>query len=189
MPSFHRHLLLTTCTLGLVWSATIGRPNPAGAADDPIRSAEQACLQNATSNGYKAEAGKASAPDGDNVDVPLELSREGSPATKVTCRYSVKSGLASLTGTVKASSRKASPFAAAKDETADGEHASQAAPVAGGTQAPGSKKASPYAAAKDEMQLSFGPALGRLWLLLVPVGLAAGSYAYLRKREDGDLAA
>jgi hypothetical protein len=61
--------------------------------------------------------------------------------------------------------------------------------VAGGPRATTTKKASPYAAAKDEMNLAFGPALGRLWLLLLPAGLAAGSYVYLRKREEGDLAA
>jgi hypothetical protein len=189
MPSLHRHLLLTSCTLGLAWAAASGQPSLAAAADDPLMSAEKACLQSATSNGYKTEGGTAKAVDADNIDVPLELSRDGSPATQVTCRYTVSSGLASLTGNVKASSRKASPFAAAKDETDEEEGSSPSAAVAGGPRATTTKKASPYAAAKDEMNLAFGPALGRLWLLLLPAGLAAGSYVYLRKREDGDLAA
>jgi hypothetical protein len=53
-----------------------------------------------------------------------------------------------------------------------------------GTTAPGSEKESPYAAPKDELALSYGPAIGRLWWLLAPIGLATGSYLYLRSREE-----
>jgi hypothetical protein len=70
---------------------------------------------------------------------------------------------------------KDSPYAAAADGASP-----TAAP---GSVAPGTEKESPYAAAKDELALSFGPNLGKLWWLLVPAGLAAGSYLYLRSQE------
>lgn len=192
MSSLPRHLFLTACGLGLAWSATIAPAGAAAPAAEALKTAEQACLQSASSNGYKAETGKVTALDAETIAVPLQLSRSGSPATSVTCRFSVSTGLASLSGTASAGSSKASPFAAAKDETAGSAAANPAAAAAAGagnSQSPVSKKASPYAAAKDELNLAFGPALGRLWLLLVPVGLAAGSYVYLRQRDDQDLAA
>jgi hypothetical protein len=65
---------------------------------------------------------------------------------------------------------KESPYAAATDG---------GVPPAAGT----TEKESPYAAAKDELALSFGPSLGKLWWLLLPTGLAAGSYLYLRRQE------
>lgn len=177
MSSLSRHLFLTACGLGLAWSTTIGQPaRAADSAGSPLQKAEQACLQSAASNGFKAEPGMARSVDGDTVDVPLKLSRAGAATSTITCRYTVSTGLGTLSASQSPTSRKASPFAAAKDETAT--------PAAAG-----SKKASPYAAAKDEMNLAFGPALARLWLLLVPIGLAAGSYAYLRQRDDRDLAA
>ncbi len=70
---------------------------------------------------------------------------------------------------------KDSPYAAAADGASP-----TAAP---GSVAPGTEKESPYAAAKDELALSFGPNLGKLWWLLLPAGLAAGSYLYLRSQE------
>jgi hypothetical protein len=79
---------------------------------------------------------------------------------------------------------KESPYAAATDGSVP-----TAAPVkqpgsVAGTVAPGTEKESPYAAAKDELALSFGPSLGKLWWLLLPTGLAAGSYLYLRRQEE-----
>lgn len=72
---------------------------------------------------------------------------------------------------------KDSPYAAAADGASP-----SAAPLAGSV-APGTEKESPYAAAKDELALSFGPNLGKLWWLLLPAGLATGSYLYLRSQE------
>jgi hypothetical protein len=82
---------------------------------------------------------------------------------------------------------KDSPYAAAKDETGAAATApAKPAPVLKtmeGTKAPGTEKESPYAAAKDELAPSFGPTLSRLWWLLLPTGLAAGSYFWLRSQE------
>lgn len=55
----------------------------------------------------------------------------------------------------------------------------------GGTKAAGSSKDSPYAAAKDDTSITNVPTLQRLWTLVVPIGLAAGSYIWLRSRERG----
>lgn len=54
----------------------------------------------------------------------------------------------------------------------------------GGTKAAGSAKESPYAADKDANTAALEPTLGKLWgLVVLPVALAAGSYAFLRQRE------
>ncbi len=86
------------------------------------------------------------------------------------------------------SASKDSPYASAKDETgaavAPPGKPSAVLKTMEGTAAPGAEKESPYAAAKDEMALSFGPALARLWWLLLPTGLAAGCYLWLRSQEE-----
>jgi hypothetical protein len=74
---------------------------------------------------------------------------------------------------------KDSPYAA----PSDGGGPTAAPGVMTGSVAPGTEKESPYAAAKDELALSFGPNLVKLWWLLLPTGLAAGSYFYLRSQE------
>lgn len=89
-------------------------------------------------------------------------------------------------GTQAAGSEKQSPYAAPTDTAGSNAPVPLAGPIEG-TKAPGSKKASPYAAAKDTPVL-FSPGLGRLWGLLVPLVLAAGSYGYLRSKEGGELA-
>ena len=97
-----------------------------------------------------------------------------------------------LEGSPAPGTTKQSPYAAAKDETdegADVELEAGASPTdkLGGTKAAGSKKQSPYAAAKDETSATVEPTLGKLWGLVLPVGLAAGSYVVLRRRESGSL--
>ncbi len=83
------------------------------------------------------------------------------------------SGLAAVAPAVAtAMPSKESPYAAAADGG-----------IPAGSVPPGTEKESPYAAAKDELALSFGPNLSKLWWLLLPAGLAAGSYLYLRSQE------
>ncbi|MGB7566012.1 MAG: hypothetical protein WBM08_14835 [Prochlorococcaceae cyanobacterium] len=89
-------------------------------------------------------------------------------------------------GTQAAGSEKQSPYAAPTDAAGSDAPVPLAGPI-NGTKAPGSKKASPYAAAKDTPVL-FSPGLGRLWGLLAPLVLAAGSYGYLRSKEGSELA-
>lgn len=90
-----------------------------------------------------------------------------------------------LDGVKAAGSSKDSPYAAAKDESAQPAVASGASAIKalGGTRAAGSSKDSPYASAKDENNATLEPTLTQLWALVVPVGLAAGSYLWLRSRE------
>lgn len=90
-----------------------------------------------------------------------------------------------LDGVKAPGSSKDSPYAAAKDEA--GEPAAGAGANAikalSGTRAAGSSKDSPYAAAKDENLSSQEPTTTHLWRLVLPVGLAAGSYLWLRSRD------
>ncbi|MEB3350888.1 MAG: hypothetical protein VKM01_01025 [Cyanobacteriota bacterium] len=90
-----------------------------------------------------------------------------------------------LDGTKAPGTTKESPYAAAKDETKEGADKDTATPTEalGGTKAPGTTKESPYASAKDETDPTLEPTLGKLWGLLLPVGLAAGSYVFLRSKE------
>ncbi len=97
-------------------------------------------------------------------------------------------GSKTMDGVKAPGSSKDSPYAAAVD--ADGAKAPGATSkpknpteALGGTKAAGSTKDSPYAAAKDEGSFTNEPTLKRLWTLVVPIGLAAGSYIWLRSRE------
>lgn len=99
---------------------------------------------------------------------------------------SLAAGLPASAASTSNAPAKDSPYAAAKDEGSPTAAPAKVPAVPGamtGTAAPGTEKESPYAAAKDEMGLSFAPTLGRLWWLLLPAGLAAGSYMYLRGQE------
>jgi hypothetical protein len=97
-----------------------------------------------------------------------------------------------LDGVKAPGSTKDSPYAAPVDS--DGSQAPGATSnpknpteALGGTKAAGSTKDSPYAAAKDDTSMTSEPTLKRLWTLVVPVGLAAGSYIVLRSRERGSI--
>jgi hypothetical protein len=89
----------------------------------------------------------------------------------------------------QAAVEKASPFAAAKDETGTGAGAASPADAMkelAGTKATGTKKNSPFAAAKEsDLQANADLKVdrSRLWWLLLPVGLAAISYSALRSQE------
>jgi uncharacterized protein HemX len=96
--------------------------------------------------------------------------------------------MALLEGRLEAGSLKQSPYASAKDDT-DGAGGTAmgtgrgSAEALNGNVAAGSEKESPYAAAKDEGGTSGDPTLTKLWGLLLPLGLALGSYGWLRQRE------
>jgi hypothetical protein len=85
--------------------------------------------------------------------------------------------------------QKASPYAAAQDES-KAEAAGQAQDTLEklkGTKAAGSQKDSPFAAAKESDAATSAHLRVdrmRLWWLLLPVGLAAVSYGALRSKED-----
>jgi hypothetical protein len=97
-------------------------------------------------------------------------------------------GTKMLDGVKAPGSTKDSPYAAAVD--ADGDKAPGATGIPknptealGGTKAAGSTKDSPYAAAKDDSSITSEPTLKHIWTLIVPIGLAAGGYIWLRSRE------
>ena len=89
----------------------------------------------------------------------------------------------------QAAVEKASPFASAKDETGANDAGSSAVGALkelAGTKATGTKKNSPFAAAKesdDDTHDDLKVDRGRLWWLLLPVGLAAISYGALKSQE------
>lgn len=98
-------------------------------------------------------------------------------------------GTKTLDGVKAPGSTKDSPYAAAVDsdgaKAPDATKAKNPTEAMGGTKAAGSTKDSPYAAAKDDSSITSEPTLKRLWTLVVPIGLAAGSYIWLRSRERG----
>ncbi len=106
--------------------------------------------------------------------MPASLARPAAAFLTASCTACLTVCISSLSAVPPAGATtgpsKESPYAAAKDG---------GSPTAAG----GTEKESPYAAAKDELALSFGPNLGKLWWLLLPTGLAAGSYLYLRSQE------
>lgn len=106
------------------------------------------------------------------------LSRPQAALLAAACALCVSSLSAVPPAGATTATSKDSPYAAAADGASP-----TAAP---GSVAPGTEKESPYAAAKDELALSFGPNLGKLWWLLLPTGLAAGSYLYLRSQEGAN---
>ena len=110
----------------------------------------------------------------------LCLSSPGHAATKT------------MDGVKAPGSTKDSPYAAAVDADGDKAPGAKANPqnpteALGGTKAAGSTKDSPYAAAKDESSITNEPTLKRIWTLVVPIGLAAGSYIWLRSKEKSSL--
>jgi len=98
-----------------------------------------------------------------------------------------------LEGVRAPGSAKESPYASAKDDENDQDGSGLERPATptealGGRRVAGSRKDSPYASATDEQSVSVEPTLRQLWRLAIPVLLAGGSYAWLRRRERSDLA-
>jgi len=194
MP-FSRH---TSFRLLIVSTAAIGLASGAAralSADELLKNAQAACLESAAKAGWQTEAAKvvsSKSIDADKVEVVLDLTKDGTNFARLTCPYSASKGVigaldatknvvASLEGSKTAGSTKESPYAAAKDE--EGAAVKKGAiKKLEGTAAPGTEKESPYAAAKDDFSISTA-ALGQLWGLLLPIGLAVGSYLFLKGRE------
>jgi len=179
--SLSRLLITSTAALSLVTGAA-----RALSPDDLLKTAQTACLESAAKEGWRTDAAKvisSKTVDSDKVEVVFDLTKDGTNTARLTCPFSASKGvLGTLEGTKAAGSEKESPYAAAKDEEGAGAK-TEAIKKLEGTKAPGSEKESPYAAAKDDYNLS-PAALGHLWSLLLPVGLAIGSYLVLKKREN-----
>lgn len=75
-----------------------------------------------------------------------------------------------------------SPYIAAQEGNPNEVEANPVLRSLEGTVTPGSEKESPYIAAQEQSTDAPEP-MGRLWGLLVPIALAAGSYALLRGRD------
>lgn len=183
-------LITSAATLGLVSGAA-----KAISPDELLKSAQAACLQSAAQAGWRTDAAKvvSSKPiDADRVEVVFDLTKDGTNTARLTCPYSASKGVigaldttknvvATLEGSKTPGSQKESPYSAAKDEEGAAKK-SGAIKKLEGTSAPGTEKESPYAAAKDDYSIS-PAALGQLWGLLLPLGLAVGSYLFLKSRE------
>jgi hypothetical protein len=188
---FYLLLITSTAALGLASGAA-----RALSTDDLLKSAQAACLQSAAKAGWQTDTAKvvSSKPiDADKVEVVLDLTKDGANSARLTCPYSASKGVlgaldatknvvATLEGSKTPGSEKESPYSAAKDEEGTGEKKGAIKKLEG-TSAPGTEKESPYAAAKDDFSIS-PAALGQLWGLLLPVGLAVGSYLFLKGREN-----
>lgn len=189
--SLFRLLIISTAAIGLASGAA-----KALSADELLKNAQAACLESAAKAGWQTDAAKvvsSKSIDADKVEVVLDLTKDGTNTARLTCPYSASKGVigaldatknvvASLEGSKTPGSAKESPYAAAKDEEGSAKK-SGAIKKMEGTAAPGSEKESPYAAAKDDFSIS-PSTLGQLWGLLLPVGLAVGSYLFLKARDD-----
>jgi hypothetical protein len=102
----------------------------------------------------------------------------------LSCAAILGGGMVQPPADAATTTQKASPFAGAKDETSAG--VKDAVEQMGGTRAAGSTKSSPFAGAKESDTTAnelLRAKRGRLWWLLLPVGLAAVSYGALRAQE------
>ena len=188
--SLFRLLITSTAAIGLACGAA-----KALSADELLKNAQAACLESAAKAGWQTDAAKvvsSKSIDADKVEVVLDLTKDGTNTARLTCPYSASKGVigaldatknvvASLEGNKAPGSEKESPYAAAKDEEGSAEKTGAIKKLEG-TAAPGSEKESPYAAAKDDFSIS-PSSLGHLWGLLLPVGLAVGSYLFLKARD------
>ncbi|MGA1302797.1 MAG: SH3 domain-containing protein [Cyanobium sp.] len=127
----------------------------AASSAELIKTAEAACLEAATAQGWRADLAKvisSKALSADKVEVVFDLSKDGVNTARLTCPYTVGEGVGGS-------------FAARTDAPAE----SAAAPV----------EAAPIADAGTPVDQ------GKAWWLLLPLALGLGSWLWLRGRDDG----
>jgi hypothetical protein len=158
-----RFFLASVASLGLLAAAGPALANTA-AQDEAIKTATAACLDSAGKQGWRSDLAKvisSRAIDADKVEVVFDLSRDGQNSARLTCPFSAKEG---VMGKLAAVGEKLGGDSKRQDFGKDFTKSMSTAGDAG----------SPVDRARG-------------WLLLVPVGLAAACWAFLRNRE-GDTA-
>jgi hypothetical protein len=158
---FRPLLLASAAGFGLF---AAGHAALAASGDAMLRTAESACLEAAVQQGWQRDLAKvvsSRAIHADKVEVVFDLSRDGQNSARLTCPFSAKEG---VMGKLAAVGEKLGGDSKRQDFGKDFTKSMSTAGDAG----------SPVDRARG-------------WLLLVPVGLAAACWAFLRNRE-GDTA-
>jgi hypothetical protein len=151
-------LLVSAASLGLL---TAGGAARAASSAEMLRAAEAACLESAGQRGWRPELARvvsSRAIDADKVEIVLDLSKDGVNTARLTCPYSARQGVMGQLGGM------AEKLGAGADRTDFGSDFSR----------------SMATAAQEAEAVN----RSRAWWLLLPVGLAALSWAALRGRDS-----
>ena len=155
---FPRLLIASAASVGLL---AAGSNALAANTAELIKTAEGACLQAATAQGWRADLAKvisSKALSADKVEVVFDLSKDGVNTARLTCPYTVGQGVG---GAFAARTDAPAGSAAAPAESA-------AVPL----------EAAPIADAGTPVDQ------GKAWWLLLPLALGLGSWLWLRGRDD-----
>jgi hypothetical protein len=148
---FPRLLIASAASVGLL---AVGSNALAASTAELIKTAETACLEAATAQGWRADLAKvisSKAINADKVEVVFDLTKDGTNTARLTCPYTVGQGVG---GTFAP--------AAEAPAAAPATPAEPVAPVDTGTPV-------------DQ---------GKAWWLLLPLALGLGSWLWLRGRDD-----
>ena len=140
--------------------ATIAGNAMAMSSEEMISTAKTACLESAAKDGWKTDLAKVISSkviDADKVEVVFDLTKDGTNTARLTCPYSVSSGVVGQLGDAVKTTTEAAPAVEA--------------PVA--TEVP----AADPGVAVDR---------NRAWWLLLPLGLGLASWAALRGGREAD---
>lgn len=154
-------LLASSAALGLLVSGGAGL---AASGEEMLRTAETACLDAAVAQGWQRDMAKVVSSrtiDADKVELVFDLSRDGSNTARLTCPFSAKQG---VMGKLATMGEKLGGDTKRNDFGKDFTRSMSTAGDAG----------SPVDRARS-------------WWLLLPVGIAAACWGFLRSRE-GDAA-
>ena len=160
---FPRLLIASAASVGLL---AAGSNALAASNAELIKTAEGACLEAATAQGWRADLAKvisSKALSADKVEVVFDLSKDGVNTARLTCPYTEGQGVGGS-------------FLAKNDA------------AAGSTTAPADSAAVDAAAAPVEAPpvVDAGTPVdqGKAWWLLLPLALGLGSWLWLRGRDD-----
>lgn len=148
---FPRLLIASAASVGLF---AVGNNALAASSAELLKTAETACLEAATAQGWRADLAKvisSKALSDNKVEIVFDLTKDGTNKARLTCPYTVGQGVSGS-------------FAAPKTEAAPA--AEPAAPVA-----PAADAGTPV----DQ---------GKAWWLLLPLALGLGSWLWLRGRDE-----
>jgi hypothetical protein len=156
-PGFRPLLLASAAGLGLLAAGDVAL---AASDDAMLRTAESACLEAAVQQGWQRDLAKVVSSrsiDADKVEVIFDLSRDGRNTARLTCPFSAKEG---VMGKLAAVGEK---LGGANKRNDFGKDFTKSMSTAGDAGAPVDR--------------------ARGWWLLLPVGLTAACWAFLRSRE------
>jgi hypothetical protein len=151
---FPRLLIASAASVGLF---AAGNNVLAASTAELIKTAEGACLEAATAQGWRADLAKvisSKALSADKVEVVFDLSKDGVNTARLTCPYTVGQGVG---GSFSANT--------------DGAAGSAAVDTAAAEPAPVADAGTPV----DQ---------GKAWWLLLPLALGLGSWLWLRGRDE-----